>query len=305
VVPAPPRVTLGRCAREVQAPVVSLALGEARAAALSDEPWIHERGAWRRIPIPEKLRIHADRGDTARIFFGRDDRPRLMGTRRRDGAPSILYLRFRNDQWREEPNELAKLRNPPAQGLWGVLGHADPEVVCKIDDGCIIKRRSGWKQMPAGSLSPRVELHHGVAWALRAGHVERLDEDRRWTDIGAPAPFREPGGVWAQGDEVWVSEPATGRLHRWDGKSWSSEQAPVSEPRGFWGSSPRDLWLAGAEGLARHDGQRWSLVEGTAGPLQEVHGRGREVWAAGSAGVWVCKDLPPVASEPAPAARSR
>jgi hypothetical protein len=280
-------VSLGSFTRELSVPVFSLALGEARAAALGEEAWLQEKGTWRKIPIPEKMRFSRDKREEGRIFFGRDDRPRIMGIRRREGKPSQLYLRYRNERWNEERNELAKLRDPPPQGLWGVLGHADPELVCKVGDDCIVKRRSGWKMMRAGEESPRVELHSGVAWALRAGSVERLEEDRRWVAVGAPAPFRDPGGVWALGEELWVSEPATGKLHRWSGGQWTSEPSPVGEPRGFWGTSREDVWLAGAGGLAHHDGKEWAQVEGPEGPLSEVYGRNQEVWAAGESGVWV------------------
>lgn len=267
--------------------MVSLALGETRAAALGDEVWLHEKGAWKKTAIPEKLRFRNGDGEGGRIFFGRDDRPRIMGARLRDGKPSQLYLRYRNDRWQAERNEIAKLRNPPPQAMWGLLGHLDPEVVCKVDDECIIKRRSGWKMMPSGSASPRVELHNGVAWLLRNGAVERLIDDRRWEVVGAPAPFKEPGGVWALGEDVWVSEPATGKLHHWQGGRWTSEVSPVEGPRGFWGAAGADVWLAGATGLAHFDGKSWARVEGPTGPLAEVYGRGSEIWAAGKGGVWV------------------
>ncbi len=285
-------MSLGVFRRELPEAVVSLALGETRSAALGEDAWLHEKGSWRRIAIPEKLRFRQGDGEGGRIFFGRDDRTRIMGTRMRDGKPSQLYLRHRNDQWREERNEIAKLRDPPPQGMWGVLGHADPEVVCKVGDECIIKRRSGWKMMPAGTTSPRVELHNGVAWALRPDAVERLEEDRRWVTVGAPAPFRDPGGVWALGDDLWVSEPTSGKLHHRRDNAWSSEASPVGAPRGFWGTARDDVWLAGATGLAHFDGKVWARVEGPTGPLQEVHGRGCEVVAAGPAGVWARRACP-------------
>ena len=78
-----------------------------------------------------------------------------------------------------------------------------------------------------------------------------------------------------------------GLLHRWSGGRWTSEPSPVEGPRGFWGTSREHLWLAGAGGLAHHDGSAWVRVEGPTGPLTEVHGRGDEVWAAGPVGVWV------------------
>jgi len=283
--PPPPPVKLGTFRRELAEPVVSLALGEKRAAALGDDAWQHEKGAWRKISIPDKFRFQGE-GAEGRIFFGRDDRPRIMGVRVREGQPAQLYLRHRDGQWRESPGEIGKLADAPRQAMWGVLGHLDPEVVCKVDDQCIIKRLTGWKYFKTGKEHPRVELHNGVAWALKPGSIERLEDDKRWVAVGQPAPFGAPGGVWALGDEAWVSEPGAGKLHHWHKGAWSSEASPVAGPRGLWGTRRDDLWLAADGGLAHFDGTRWSPVEGPEGPLAEVYTRGGEVWAGGKSGVW-------------------
>jgi hypothetical protein len=267
--------------------VHSLALGEPRVAALGDDPFLFENGTFRKVALPAKLRPAAGQRDEGRIFFGRDDRMRIMGIRFRETGREQLYLRHRDGEWKIERNEIAKLRDPPPEGMWGVLGHADPEVVCKIGDECIIKRRTGWKMIPAGKTSPRVELHAGVAYALREDGVERLEGDKRWVPLGAPAPFKGPGGVSPIGDELWVSEPATGTLfHLRDGK-WASEPSPVGAPHGLFAASRTDVWLAGDAGLAHYDGATWSRVAGPTGPLAEVQGREGEVWAAGQTGVWV------------------
>lgn len=267
--------------------MTSLALGEPRVAVLGPDPWIFEKGAWKKIALPDRIRPADGERHEGRIFFGRDDRPRIMGTRHRPTGPSQLYLRYRNERWNEERAEIAKLRDPPPQGMWGVLGHADPEVVCKVGDECIIKRRTGWKMMPAGSASPRVELHGGVAWAIHPDAVARLDGDSAWLPLRPPAPFVKPGGVWGTKDEVWVSSPTTDELHRFHGGAWTTIASPVAGPRGMWGSSPSDVWLAGAGGLAHFDGTSWSRVAGPKGPLAEVYGRDGEIWAAGESGVWV------------------
>jgi hypothetical protein len=284
--PESPSVDLGRFERVLDVPVRSLALGEPRVAVLGDEPWMLEKNTWKKLPLADKLKAKSGERDDGRIFFGRDDRPRIMGTRFRDGGTVQLYLRYRNDRWNDERNEIAKLRDPPAAGLFGVLGHADPEVVCKMGDDCIIKRRTGWKMMPAGPGRPRVELALGTAFALHADSVVRLDDDHVWTPIGAPAPFRDPAGVWGTKDDVWVSEPAASRLHRFHGGAWTTIPAPFDSPRGLWGTAANDVWLAGGGGLAHFDGTTWSRVAGVAASLAEVAGREGEVWAAGEGGVF-------------------
>ena len=283
----PKPVSLGAFVRSLAVPVRSLALGEPRVAALGDVPWMLENGVWKQLSIPERVRPKAGERDDGRIFFGRDDRPRIMGTRTRSDGAAQLYLRFRNGAFADERGEIAKLGHPPAAGMFGVLGHADPEVVCKIGDECIIKRRTGWKMIRAGSESPRIELHGGVAWALLADGVARLDDDRAWTTFRPREPLRDVGGAWGRGDEVWIAETGAARLHHLENGAWTTIDAPFPSPRGMAGASRDDLWLAGATGLAHFDGALWSRVEGPSGPLAEVYGRGSEIWAGGESGVWV------------------
>lgn len=278
---------LGAWKRVLEEPVTSLALGEPKVAALGADPWIFEGGAWKKIALPDRVRPATGERDDGRIFFGRDDKPRIMGVRHRAAGPSQLYLRFRNGRWAEERGEIAKLRDAPVQAMFGVLGHADPEVVCKVTDDCIIKRRTGWKMIRAGAASFRVELHGGVAWALLPDAVARLDDDRAWKRFAPPAGVTEPSGVWARGDELWIADAKAGVLHHLRAGAWTTEPTPAPSPRGMWGDAANDLWLATATGLCHFDGTRWSLVDGPTGALSEVYGRGGEVWAAGDAGVWM------------------
>lgn len=287
---APPVVDKGAFTHEITVPIVSIAMGEPRVAALGAEPWILEKGSWTKLPYPDHIRATLREGAEGRIFFGRDDRPRVMGVRQHKGHAAQLYLRQRDGVWADASGEIGKLRDLPAQALFGVLGHADPEVVCKIDDDCIIKRRTGWKMLRAGSIRTRIDLQGGVAWAIYPDSVARLEDDKRWVTVGAPAPFRDPGGLWARGDEVWVSEPVSGRLFHLREGAWASEPAPFASPRGLWGPARDDIWLAGAGGLAHYDGSRWSIVAGPTGPLSEVDGRPGEVWAAGESGVWAHRE---------------
>src|SRR5262245_43136936 len=71
-------------------------------------------------------------GGSVDRFFGRDDQPRLMGYRRADGGGRAepFYRRFKGGRFQPEPSELGPLAAPEG-ALYGVLGHADPEVVCR------------------------------------------------------------------------------------------------------------------------------------------------------------------------------
>ncbi|MCC6648325.1 MAG: hypothetical protein IT374_22490 [Polyangiaceae bacterium] len=283
---APTPLDLGAWTRELEAPVTSLALGEPRVAALAGDPWLLEGGAWRRVPLPEALRPPPGVRDDARVYFGRDDWPRIMGARTDAGGARQLYLRWKGGRWIAEKNELAKLADPPLAALFGLLGHADPEVVCKVGDDCIIKRRTGWKMLRASVAPFRVELHDGRAWGLLDGAVGRLDADKAWTRVAPPSPVGQIGGVFATGDELWLSEPGAGALHHLKHGAWSRHDAPGARPLGMWGTGPSDVWLATADGVARFDGAAWARVKGPSGPLAEVFGRGGEVWAAGESGAW-------------------
>lgn len=276
----------GQWTRELDVPVTSLALGEPRVAALADEPWLLESGKWRKVPLPEALRPPGGARDDARVYFGRDDRPRIMGARHAAGGARQLYLRWKDGRWIEEKNEIAKLRDPPAAALFGLLGHADPEVVCKVGDDCIVKRRTGWKMLRAGATPFRVELHDGHAWALLDGAVARLDADKAWTRFAPPTPVGSTGGVFSHGNELWISEPGANALHHLRDATWSRHDAPGARPRGMWGTGPSDVWLATDDGVARFDGTTWARVTGPTGPLSEVFGRDGEVWASGASGAW-------------------
>jgi hypothetical protein len=290
---APAEVTLGDFVNELAKPVFSLALGRPKVAALGSSGWLSTGGKWQELPFPEAL-SPGMAADGTRIFFGRDDLPRVMGARLEKGGGEAtgtkeqVYLRFRQGRWLAEKHEVGRLLGKPKKALWGVLGHADPEVACKADDVCIIKRLTGWKTIPAGPGTPRVDLWDGVAWALAPDHVARLAGDATWDTVGASAPFTQAEGFCVVGTELWVSEPSMDKLHHHRDGVWSTTPAPTKEPRGLWASRPDDVWLAGREGLFHFDGTSWAHVRGPAGPLREVQGRvaENEIWAAGESGVW-------------------
>lgn len=286
--PAPlPEIALGVFTHELDEAISSIALGEKRAAALGAEAWLADKDRLQKIALPATLRPSGE--GTARIFFGRDDLPRIMGTRLHEGGAAQLYARYRGGRWIAEKSEVGRLLSPPAKSLWGVLGHADPEVACKHDDVCIIKRLTGWKTIPAGGGTPLVELFGGVAWALHPNHVAKLEQDTRWVDVGGAAPFQNATGLAVIGDDVWISEASADKLHRFVAGAWTTERSPVREPRGMWAFARDDLWLTSAEGLAHHDGKTWSLVQGVRAPVSEIRARGKEIWVGGRSGVWVSR----------------
>jgi hypothetical protein len=277
----PPAVHVLDFRRVLDARVHSLALGEApRVAALGGDAWLDTGKGFAVMPKPPRATA-----DVA-IFFGRDNAPRLMGFERGDGGDLSVYLRWQKGGWQRGASEIGRLAG--AKGaLYGVLGDADPEVVCKVGEVCIIKRRTGWTTIDAPPGRPHVVLSGSVPIAFDGSQVLRLEKDG-FRSLGEGLPFAHADALVALGDaELWVAERRDGALHHLSAGKWSRDASPISGPRALWASGAADVWLVGDGGVAHHDGQRWSRVEGVKGALEVVTGRSEsEVWLAGASGVW-------------------
>jgi hypothetical protein len=296
VEPAPgaPAIELGRWTRELAEPAISIGVGKRRVAVLTTKSgryasaWMRDGTKWSDLKLPERMLAGEGERDALRIWFGRDDRPRVMGARyRADGSGAMVYLRWK-ETWRDKAGEIGRLDAVPLAPLFGILGHDDPEVVCKLGDTCIIKRLTGWTMIPPPPEELWVELSGKHAVGVGATTAWRLGEDG-WKALSETVPWAAaPGGLWASaGDTVWVTEPAKNRLHRWDGAGWSSHPSPQAEPRAIWGRGDDDLWLAAGGGAAHWDGQRWSRLAEPKGSLSDVRGGfDGAIWLAGETGVW-------------------
>lgn len=289
---APPLVRLTDVIHPVTEPVHSLALDPEREkiAALGTGAWLFEQGRWRAIPMAPDLLPAADERDVARIYFGRDHLPRIMGTRIGPEGPRQLYLRYRHGAWRTEQREQAAFAGKPHAALYGVLGWNDPEVLCKVGQFCLIKQRSGWSQVPLPvdppRTAPRIDLGTGSAYALLDDRLLRLGP-KAWHPVGGKGPWKgPPGGAWTDDAGGWVSAPEEGAIYRHDGTAWRRHPSPVDAPRGLWSPDGRQLWVAGQSGAGYFDGRSWYRVGDIAGPLSEVIGLGRTLWFAGESGVW-------------------
>ena len=283
--PAPVQLDL---VQVLAVPVRALALGEGtRIAILSDEPYVGDARGLRPLPLPAALRPKPGDLEQVGIFFGRDNEPRIMGTRRSGSAEKAVYLRHLASGWRDGKEELGQLGGPALKGLWGVLGAADPELVCRSGAICIIKRNSGWTSVPAGTGARLVTLQNGVLWGLDATGISGIDAHGWSLALPAPAPpaWVEPRAFWATRDEAWVSS-AQESFHFHAG-AWSRQPSPVAEAAAWWGTAPDSLWVVGSAGAAHFDGQAFHAVSGLAGPLSVVRGRSdAELWFGGSAGLF-------------------
>lgn len=287
-----PLLRLADVEQVVKAPVHSLAIDPERGkvAALGQQPWLYEGDNWKAIEPPDELRPAKGERDEARIHFGRDNQPRIMGTRHGAQGPRQLYLRYRFGSWREEPRELAAFAGKPHAAIYGVLGWDDPEVLCKVGEFCLIKQRSGWSQVPLPVDPPRtalrIDLGAGGAYALLDRQLLRLG-NKTWAPVGGDGPWKgTPGGAWIRERGGWVSAPEEDALYEHDGTRWQRHASPVREPRGLWAGRAGELWIAGRDGAGYLDGSNPWRVAQIPGPLTEVIGRGDRIWFAGPVGVW-------------------
>lgn len=255
-----------RLERLLEARVIFLVTGEGgRMAVLADEggtvvPHRFEGGRWQALPLPDGRKA-ATADSSLGIYFGRDNRPRLMG-HRGSGEPRMVYLRHRDGSWREERSEIGSLAGETSQ-LFGVLGEADPEVVCKVGGICLVKSRKGWKEIGATIPSSAVvRVFHGKGWALTPAGVFRAD-DGGFVAVGPPAPWKgQPTGFWVGDDNaIAVADPEGESIHVLDAgaSSWKKERSPIAHPRDVSGP-PADRWVCGDGGLVHGDGVRWARL---------------------------------------------
>ncbi|HEV8548244.1 MAG TPA: hypothetical protein VGQ57_04430 [Polyangiaceae bacterium] len=220
------------------------------------------------------------------VFFGRDDQPRLMGFAPGEPGKEVpVYLRYRHGAFRAEPSELGPL-GAPRGALYGVLGFADPEVVCRPRELCLVKRTTGWKRVAAHEEPVPIVLRNGVVFALRSESLERLGDDG-WSALSPPYRFQQPLDAWpARNGELWVIDRSTEGLFRLKGGHWEVVVSPVSEPQAILGRSERSVLVVGKSGAAEFDGERFRCVRGVNGPLALAFAVGDEVWVAGQSGVY-------------------
>lgn len=281
----------------LEAHVTFLITGEdGRMAVLADEggavvPHRFERGVWQKIPLPEAQRT-TTAGSSLGIYFGRDNRPRLMGHREGSTGRRMVYLRHRDGAWQDQRGEIGSLASDGSQ-LFGVLGEADPELVCKVSGICLLKSRKGWKEL-AHSISPTavVRVFGGKGYALTDTGVWRAN-DRGFDRVGPPASWKSPAtGFWVGDDgAIAVAEPAASAIHRLEpgAAGWQIDTSPIVRPRDVAGP-PDDRWICGDGGLARGDGRSFSRVgEATLRLSRWIPTSGPGGLAAGPSGVFAVR----------------
>lgn len=278
---APTPVGHAKLERVVEGPVVAFAVEKApHWAALGErEAWVERGHGIERHALPDAA-TRAPAPDFS-LFYGRDTRIRVVGNR--GSAGTSVYLRLLDQGFVTEKKELGRLGDLEG-GLVAVLGTADPEIVCRPGDACLVKSVRGWDTVPAPAGIERVTLGEGVGWAIAGRGVLRLGK-KGWDGAGSGS-FAHADGLFALHDAVWIVEHDTDRLHVVEAGAETVSRAPLRGPRCLWGTRRDDLWLVGDEGLAHFDGRRW-IAATDVRDLRVVGGRGPgEVWVGGLSGLY-------------------
>jgi hypothetical protein len=262
-------------------PVTSIAVGQANRAAVyaPGRAALFDGKTFRDLALPA---LPADA--SVRIFFGRDNQPRLMGFgKSANGGVRSVYWRYRHGRFQPEPSELGPLGSPEG-ALYGVLGFADPEVVCRPNVTCLVKRITGWGRAVAHTEPVPIVLSNGQVFALHADRVDQLKNDT-WTPLAPARSFQNPVDAWQEPNgAVFIAEG--GALVRLSAGAWRELVAPVGPLRAILGVSANDLFVAGASGAAHYDGTSFRCLRDVPGPLSTMARVGNELWIGGDTGLY-------------------
>ena len=250
-------------------------------AALGDDVvTVNDKKGRHEEKLPESLR---GAGLSVGVFFGRDYRVRIAGTAHTPQGDEVRYFRSLPGGLRPAPDELGPLGKPGAPGLVALLGTADPEIVCRPGERCLIKSINGWAKASSPSGLERVGLSIGGGWAIAGRTFFKLDKD--WSAL--------PAGSWTKADDGFVRdahacvvEHDANRLHHFDGSAWRASPSPIAGPRSLWGNA-ETLWITGDAGAAAfRDGQFRQLKGAPHGVVQTLGRAVNDVWLCGAEGVF-------------------
>jgi hypothetical protein len=280
----PPVAFPARFERELDKPVTRVAVDRAPhlAALGAKSVFVQDKRGWHEHALPKAV---ADAPDLdLSLFYGRDYRVRIVGTHSGATGTQSVYLRAMPDGLRPAAYELGQLGNTKSGGLVAVLGTADPELVCRPGQLCLVKRTTGWSTLPAPAELTHGAIADGKAWVIVGQQLYR--SDREWVAAAPLGSWQKAGALFAVGEQVFVLEPGPARVHELTNGAWRTFASPVGAPSCIWGASATSLWLAGSEGLAHFDGKAWRPVASAPKNVVSILGRNAdEVWFAGAEGL--------------------
>jgi hypothetical protein len=260
-----------------------------RALGLDREPYVAALGN-DAVTVMDKRGTHQEalpdalRGSTVSlgVFFGRDYRVRVAGTAHTPQGDEVRYYRSLPGGLKPALDELGPLGKRGGPGLVALLGTADPEIVCRPGESCLLKRVSGWAKASAPAGLSRVGLSLGQGWGIAGKSLFRLGKD--WQAL-ATGSWQTADDAFLRGEEACVVEHDASRLHHFDGTAWHASAAPVSGPRSIWGGEGA-LWLGGDGGAATFESGAFRKVEGVTHVTQVLGRDAGDVWLCSSDGVF-------------------
>jgi hypothetical protein len=268
--------------RVLDRPCRALALDrEPYVAALGDDAVtvIDKRGPHQE-PLPDALR---GPGVSLGVFFGRDYRVRVAGTAHTQTGDEVRYYRSLPGGLRPALDELGPLGRRGGPGLVALLGTADPEIVCRPGESCLLKTVNGWAKASAPAGLERVGLSLGGGWAIAGQSFFRLQKD--WVAVAAPGPWQRADDGFVRGEHACVVERSASKLHHFDGAAWHSSPAPINGPRSVWGDT-ESLWVAGDGGAATLEADTFRKVAGISRVAQVLGRSAHDVWMCTESGVF-------------------
>ncbi len=281
-----------RAERVVEAPVRAIAVDKApHVSALGERTvHIHDQKGWHEHTLPA-----AALGDARlSLFYGRDYRLRLVGTRSASGGLETLYYRWLPGGFRAAPDEIGRLGSTRKGGFVALLGTLDPEVVCRPGDVCLIKRLRGWATIAAPAEIELVAIDGGEAWAVAGKSLLKVDADKRWAVVTDSGPWSKANALSVTGGNVWVLESEASKLHHFAGDGWSSAPSPSPYPRAFLARESNDLWLGSDDGLftcrlretGKWEWRRVLTMPGGVGVIAYHPAQTSSIWVGGKFGLF-------------------
>jgi hypothetical protein len=260
-----------------------------RALALDREPYVAALGP-DAVTVMDKRGTHQEAlpdalrgaGMALGVFFGRDYRVRVAGTAHTPKGDEVRYYRSLPGGLKPALDELGPLGKRGGPGLVALLGTADPEIVCRPGESCLIKRISGWAKASAPAGLSRVGLSLGQGWGIAGTTLFRLGTS--WEAFAAGS-WQTADDAFIRGAEACVVEHDASRLHHFDGTAWHASPAPISGPRSVWASEDA-LWLGGDGGAATFDNGAFRKLAGVTQVAQVLGRNANDVWLCSSQGVF-------------------
>ncbi len=276
---------LAEFVQERPEPVARLALDKPpHVAALGEKSvFIHDAKGWHEQALPKAVSAAADL--EIELFYGRDYRVRIVGAYSSPDGERSVYLRSVPSGLKPAPGELGRLGSSTRGALVAVLGTADPEVVCRPGEVCLIKRVNGWTTLNAPAELSLAAVSHGSGWVVAGERVLRAD--REWMPLEPKGPWKQPNALFAVGERVFVTEASPPRVYELGDGAWKIHESPVGVVSSIWGLGPEAYWIAGDAGVAYFDGKAFRPVPAAPKGTRRILGRSEaEVWFAALSGLY-------------------